>query len=300
MLKPLLFILSTALSVSVDAQTVIAEQVTSVQDYMRLTLANGGYAQLVSYTVPGQCSPVVKCQTGLEVVAVPDQGNQYANPNLSFVIYNPVTGVYQTLFAHGAEKTASGENRLYWWDSKYLKTIAFVESAPGTETFTFEQGVNVLVHDSMEVRGSTTTPYLFGGMNPGSVLTLRSTYNAAAAGDRVDVVVGAVGSEVTAVSVDHGGLVTLSKGCVGCYTKTGSAVLDFPNITVNNCSTLALAVPGAVPGDAVAVGAPGNLVGGIVVMGFVSVNDTVNLRACNQTAGALNPAAGMYTARVLR
>lgn len=78
------------------------------------------------------------------------------------------------------------------------------------------------------------------------------------------------------------------------------AVLDFPNIPGNSVEELTVTVPGALPGDGVVLGAPGDLEAGLVFSGLVSADDTVTIRLANITGTGIDPAEKEWSARVIR
>jgi hypothetical protein len=59
-------------------------------------------------------------------------------------------------------------------------------------------------------------------------------------------------------------------------------------------------MPGAMIGDAVIPGWPQNLDAGFIGVMRVSVADTINVRLCKITSGALDPPAQSYRAVIVR
>jgi hypothetical protein len=80
----------------------------------------------------------------------------------------------------------------------------------------------------------------------------------------------------------------------------GSASLDFPSINAVSQADLTITVTGAAVGDTVVLGLPAAPTAGITFNAFVSAANTVTVRATNVTAGAIDPAAAVYTVLVMR
>lgn len=78
-----------------------------------------------------------------------------------------------------------------------------------------------------------------------------------------------------------------------------SAVLDFPSTAAAATSTLTIPVPGAQPGDVVALGLPATVNSGVLFDAYVSSYNTVTVRATNVTAAAIDPAAATYNVVVM-
>ncbi len=103
-------------------------------------------------------------------------------------------------------------------------------------------------------------------------------------------------------TLESGGRTTVSVDTSSVPTYvSGSATLDFPAINAGACSAdLTITVYGAAVGDAVAAGWPAGLEAGLMGMMRVSATDTVAVRLCNFSGGAVNPASGTYRAMVIR
>lgn len=87
----------------------------------------------------------------------------------------------------------------------------------------------------------------------------------------------------------------------GGTTTTATASLDFPNTAAQLSSDLTVTVPGAVLGDVVTLGIPnGSVLANSCYTAWVSVADTVTVRFNNYSAGAQNPASGLFRAVVTR
>ena len=75
-----------------------------------------------------------------------------------------------------------------------------------------------------------------------------------------------------------------------------SATLDFPSVAAHGVEKLTLTVTGA---KVNALSVPRVLVSstpvdGIIYDGYVSADDVVTIRACNYTAGAIDPASELF------
>lgn len=82
---------------------------------------------------------------------------------------------------------------------------------------------------------------------------------------------------------------------------TSTATLDFPSIAAGRCSAdLTFSLPGANPGDAVAAGWPASLEAGLSGAMRVSAAGTIAVRLCADGAGAVNPAANVFRALIVR
>ncbi len=76
--------------------------------------------------------------------------------------------------------------------------------------------------------------------------------------------------------------------------------LDFGSIAANLAADLDVTVNGARPNDICLVGPPGAPDAEITFTAFVESNNTVTVRAANNSAGAVNPAAGTYRLMVYK
>jgi hypothetical protein len=79
---------------------------------------------------------------------------------------------------------------------------------------------------------------------------------------------------------------------------SAAAALDFASIATTASGDLTIAVPGALVGDAVAIGLPAAPTAGLVFMGFVSAADVVTVRAMNITASPIDAASATYRVTV--
>ena len=78
-------------------------------------------------------------------------------------------------------------------------------------------------------------------------------------------------------------------------TLTGSANLNFPNTPAQSSSELTIAVPGATPGNVVALGLPpGSFPPNCSYTGYVSVGNTVVVRFNNYSVAAVDPGPGVF------
>ena len=83
----------------------------------------------------------------------------------------------------------------------------------------------------------------------------------------------------------------------------GQATLDFGSIAANGNESKTIPVTGASPGDAVIVGLPtaSSLVdGNRIFVAYVSAPNVVSLYLTNKTAGAIDPASGLFTVCVIK
>jgi hypothetical protein len=80
-----------------------------------------------------------------------------------------------------------------------------------------------------------------------------------------------------------------------------NATLNFPNTAAATSSDLTIAVRGAKLGDYVEVAPPlASILANSFYWAFVSNVDEVTVRFCNFSAGAINPASGIFAVRVKR
>lgn len=79
-----------------------------------------------------------------------------------------------------------------------------------------------------------------------------------------------------------------------------SATLDFPSIAASVCADLTVTVESAEVGDRVIASAPAALATGLAVYAFVTADDTVTIRLCNVTAGAIDPASAVWFVSVFK
>jgi hypothetical protein len=78
------------------------------------------------------------------------------------------------------------------------------------------------------------------------------------------------------------------------------ATIDFGSIAANLAADLDVTINGARPNDICLVGPPGSPDAEITFTAFVESNNTVTVRAANNSAGAVNPAAGTYRIMVYK
>lgn len=76
--------------------------------------------------------------------------------------------------------------------------------------------------------------------------------------------------------------------------KFGSVTSDPANITAATSLDHSLTIPGVLPGDLVFVTAPSLEANLTMSMAWVSAANTVKVRICNPTAGAINPASQTF------
>lgn len=119
------------------------------------------------------------------------------------------------------------------------------------------------------------------------------------------------GSLPTCDSTHKGVLTTLSTdgrtyACDGtteqrvAYSLSGSASLNFGNLTTHTSETLTVTVTGALTTDAVVCSALAQIEDDLHIQSWVSAADTVSVRAHNDSGVDLNPAAATYNCVVVR
>jgi len=89
-----------------------------------------------------------------------------------------------------------------------------------------------------------------------------------------------------------------SSGTVISDSYAASSALDFGSVPADECADLSITVTGAAANDVCAVGAPASPQAHFSFTCYVSASDTVQVRACNHTAGAVDPASATYSVRV--
>ena len=85
------------------------------------------------------------------------------------------------------------------------------------------------------------------------------------------------------------GMVMLGESAVKSISVL-KANLAIPSIAAQTCSDVAVTVTGAATGDVVDIGPPAALEANLSVCGFVSAANTTQIRICNPTASAIDPA----------
>ncbi len=79
-----------------------------------------------------------------------------------------------------------------------------------------------------------------------------------------------------------------------------SATLDFGSIAAQACAALTITATGAATDNAIAPSWPAALEAGLAGLMHVSAADTITVRLCNVTAGAIDPASRTYAGRVIK
>lgn len=81
-----------------------------------------------------------------------------------------------------------------------------------------------------------------------------------------------------------------------------SELIDVPSISSNDYETVVATVTGAIVGDFVKMTYPSELItlGAVVSYPIVTDNDEVSFLIHNHTGGAINPASGLYTFKIIR
>lgn len=81
---------------------------------------------------------------------------------------------------------------------------------------------------------------------------------------------------------------------------TGSGNLNFPNIVDGDVAELTFALVGALAGDSVIPAWPSTLETGLVGIMFVNAADTIKVRLLNMSGAAVDPAAQVFGATIVR
>lgn len=81
---------------------------------------------------------------------------------------------------------------------------------------------------------------------------------------------------------------------------SATETLDFGSIAANIAADLTVTVNGARANDPCVVAPPAAPDAEIAFTAFVSADDTVSVRAANNSAGAVNPAAALYRVMVFK
>jgi hypothetical protein len=104
------------------------------------------------------------------------------------------------------------------------------------------------------------------------------------------------------VTVDTGSNTNISVDAAAVPTYlTASAALNFGAIAAGACAAdLTFPLPGAAAGNPVAPGWPGGLEAGLIGNMRVSAANTIAVRLCNLSGGAVSPASATYTGTIVR
>jgi hypothetical protein len=90
-----------------------------------------------------------------------------------------------------------------------------------------------------------------------------------------------------------------TSGTVFTKIVSGTATLNFPNISSNSTEELTMTVTGAIVGNSVHIGAPSTIETGLGWSGYVSATNTVTIRVHNSSGGAVDPASATWRATVM-
>lgn len=114
------------------------------------------------------------------------------------------------------------------------------------------------------------------------------------------------GGGTTEVSLTAGPGIALSGDIVSVDTAAVPSYLtrvvnyDSPAVAGGACQSTTFTLAGALPGDAVAAGWPGDLETGLTGRMLVTAGDTVQMMLCNMTGAAIDPPSRVYRAMVIR
>ena len=110
-----------------------------------------------------------------------------------------------------------------------------------------------------------------------------------------------LGSGTGIVALDTGSqtIVSVDSASVPTYLSS-TGVVDFASIAASACTESTLTLPGAATGDSVAPGWPAAMESGLIGMMRISAPNTVTLRMCNLSGTAVDPAAAIFRATVVR
>ena len=128
-----------------------------------------------------------------------------------------------------------------------------------------------------------------------------------------NISIGGIGGDNIEIGLDGGsvdidtnsGVITIGSGGLtfnGNQTINNvihaTAALDFPSIAIDTCQELSITATGAAANDLVSVGAPSSINNGLNWNAYVQSADTVYVRVCNVTAGAIDPASATWAVSV--
>lgn len=94
-------------------------------------------------------------------------------------------------------------------------------------------------------------------------------------------------------------VVAVDSATVPTYLS-GTAVLDFSSLASGVCGEMTFGLAGAAAGDSIAPGWPAGMESGLIGTMRISSAGTVAVRVCNLSGSALDAAAGVYRATVVR
>lgn len=95
--------------------------------------------------------------------------------------------------------------------------------------------------------------------------------------------------------------ITFSGAGTVAYRLIGTASITPGSLVDGACADqgTTIALTGAVAGDPAVIGPPATLAAGLEATGVVSSTNTITVRICNLSGGALTPASGTYTATIV-
>lgn len=95
--------------------------------------------------------------------------------------------------------------------------------------------------------------------------------------------------------ITFGGAGTVGLRLIGTASITPASLVD--GACADQGTTIALT--GAVAGDPAVIGPPSTLAAGLYATGVTTATNTITVRLCNLSGGALTPASGTYTATIV-
>lgn len=168
---------------------------------------------------------------------------------------------------------------------------ALVSTSPTAPNFRYRVGLvtrsnattgTIHVTPTTAALGNGTANQLFGINNAGTAQEVKSIVGTA-----------------NQVTVTHSAN-TITLG-LGFTILTAAAVLDFPNVSSGTSSELTITVTGAADGDCVVLGVPNvSSNANSCYTARVSAANTVTVKFNNYSTGAINPASGAFTVKVLK
>jgi hypothetical protein len=217
--------------------------------------------------------------TNSNVVLAADRFTHTSHGSMNFVVRNPTDAFKFDMGAYGAEVlkgqisgTATGSSL-----DLFSGTVqATVRAQSAASTGGAGVGLGSMSNDSLS----------FFTNNGAAQMTLFPSGNFSI-GNNSDEAPLAVGTAAQ-FQVSAAGAATIGGGTAITRHLSVSVALGFPEFGQRSCKTLTVTVAGAAEGDSVALGIPNALaIDGLSWFGWVSAADTVSVRGCNVSDGAV-------------